>query len=60
MIRYTHCCGYRKQRKQNNGSVPKETKDSGGIYDHVEDNFCYQELGEFPKPTFYDIMAQRS
>ena len=57
MIRHTHCCGHSQQRKQNKDSVPKETNDPGGIYDKREENFGYQELGEFPKSKFYDKMT---
>nr|XP_022307021.1 uncharacterized protein LOC111113213 [Crassostrea virginica] len=54
MIRKTESCRRHNQRKQNEASFPKTSHASGEIYDQVEENAVYQELGEVSKPTIYE------
>ena len=54
MIRQTESCRRHNQRKQNEASFPKTSHASGEIYDQVEENAVYQELGEVSKPTIYE------
>lgn len=54
MIRNTGCCRLLKQEKQKTASSPKATHDPGEIYDQIEENSNFEELGEVSKPTVYE------
>ena len=49
IIRKTDCCDSQKQRKQNEAIFHKTSHAPGEIYDQVQDNVRYQELGEVSK-----------
>lgn len=56
MIRNTGCCRLLKQEKQKAASSLKANQNSGEIYDQIEENTNYQELGEVSKPTVYETI----
>ena len=53
IIRNTDRCTHRKEKKQNEASSP-EAIHNREIYDQVETNSGYQELGELSQPTIYE------
>lgn len=57
ITRKTDCYRLWKERKQNRVSSPKMAHDTEENYSKVEENSCYQELGDVSKPTFYETMA---
>ncbi|XP_078328359.1 uncharacterized protein LOC144623700 [Crassostrea virginica] len=57
MTRKTDCYRLWKERKQNRVSSPKMAHNTEENYSKVEENSCYQELGDVSKPTFYETMA---
>ena len=46
-----------ERKKQNRVSSPKMAHNTEENYSKVEENSCYQELGDVSKPTFYETMA---
>ena len=57
MTRKTDCYRLWKERKQNRVSSPKIAHDTEENYSKVEENSCYQELGDVSKPTFHEAMV---